>query len=337
MLYNDAFETALSFINADLPVMLWGAPGVAKSALAADLARETGRTLIDERLSTLESLDLRGTPHVVGDNVAWAMPTMFAKLWRANARGEATILFLDEIVNAAQSTQAAAYQLVLNRCVGDQTLPPDCAVMAAGNRQSDKAAAQRMPTALANRFAHIDLDADADTLRAHAARMGWHPIVIAFLAFRPASVHDMSGQDARAFPSPRAWESVSKVLQTNPADHVRPRVVRALIGEAWAGEFEAFARTYGRIPSIDSILADPRGAMVPGGGFPGEAALCFAVATGLAARATVGTMDAVWTYAQRMSGDFAGLIMTDATRRDPALTSTRAYINFATATHGVRS
>ena len=337
MLYNDAFETALAFINADLPVMLWGSPGVAKSALAANLARETGRTLVDERLSTLESLDLRGTPHVVGDAVAWAMPTMFAKLWRADARGEPTMLFLDELVNAAQSTQAAAYQLVLNRCVGDQTLPPGCVVIAAGNRQSDKAAAQRMPTALANRFAHIDLDADADTLRAHAARMGWHPMVIAFLAFRPAGVHDMTVQDARAFPSPRAWESVSKIMQTNPAEHVRPRAVRALIGEAWGGEFEAFARTYGRIPSIDNILANPAGAPVPGGGFPGEAALCFAVATALAARATVSNFDAVWTYAQRMSGDFAGLIMADATRRDPNLMSTRAYVSYATATHGVRA
>ena len=324
-----------AYIAADVPAMLWGAPGVGKSDLVASVCADAGRTLVDERLSTLESLDLRGTPHVVGGNVAWARPTMFARLWAAHEAGNATALFLDEINAAPLSVQAAAFQLVLNRSVGDQHLPPGCVVIAAGNRQSDKAAAQRMPSALANRFGHIDVEPDADTWRAWASAAGLSPVVIAFLAFRPALIHDMSGPDARAFPSPRSWAQVAKVA--GAPDSVRPALVRGLVGEAAAGEFEAFMRIFGRVPSIDSILSDPTGRTCPDGCMPGDAALLFALATGLAQKSTVANMAAVWTYARRMPAEFTVLTMTDATRRDPALKSTRAFVEYAAAFHGVLS
>lgn len=335
MLHETA-KTALShYTRANIPVMLWGAPGVGKSDLVAAVTAEQGRTMLDERLSTYESVDLRGNPYVDGDAVRWATPVMFRKLHEAAARGEPTALFLDEIVNAAPSVQAAAYQLVLNRCIGDHHLPADCIIIAAGNRQSDRAAAQRMPTALANRFAHIDLEPDADSWRAWASENRLSPLVIAFMGFRPALIHAMDQSDGRAFPSPRSWAQVAKIADA--PESIRGLLVRGLVGEAAAGEFESFARIYARLPSIDSILADPAGATAPTGNFPGEAALLYAIATGVARKATPHNMDAVFTYARRLPQEFTILTMTDATRRDPALKSTRAYVDFATHYHGVLS
>lgn len=335
MLHETA-RTALGYYTAaNIPTMLWGAPGVGKSDLVATVCGEQGRVMFDERLSTYESVDLRGNPYVSGDNVQWAVPTMFRKIHEAAANGEKTALFLDEIVNAAPSVQAAAYQLVLNRCIGDHKLPADCIIVAAGNRQSDRAAAQRMPTALANRFAHIDLEPDADSWRAWASAAGLSPLVIAFMGFRPALIHAMEQTDGRAFPSPRSWAQVAKIADA--PDTVRGLLVRGLVGEAAAGEFEAFARIYARLPSIDSILADPNGATAPTGNFPGEAALLYAIATGVARKAVAHNMDAVFAYARRLPQEYTILVMTDATRRDPALKSTRAYVEFATHYHGVLS
>jgi len=240
------------------------------------------------------------------------------------------MLFLDEINAAAPSVQAAAFQLVLNRRVGEHALPDDCVVVAAGNRQSDKAAAQRMPSALANRFAHVDIEPDADAWRAWAAGAGLSPLVIAFLAFRPALIHAMEGADLRAFPSPRAWASVARIADA-PAD-LRPALVRGLVGEAAAGEFEAFARIWTRLPSIESILANPDGAPVPSASEP---ALLYAVATGVARKATRANMGAVIRFAARLPAEFAFLMVADATRRDAGLKETRAFIDFSVANQGV--
>ena len=333
---HDTARTALGYYtDANIPVMLWGAPGVGKSDMVSDVCASQGRIMLDERLSTYESVDLRGNPYIDGGNVVWALPVMFRKLHDASKRGDKTALFLDEIVNAAPSVQAAAYQLVLNRCIGDHRLPDGCIVIAAGNRQSDKAAAQRMPTALANRFAHIDLEADADSWRAWASEAGLSPLVIAFMGFRPALIHAMEQSDGRAFPSPRSWAQVAKIADA--PETIRPLLVRGLVGEAAAGEFESFARIYARLPSIDSILANPTGATAPTGNFPGEAALLYAIATGVARKADAHNMDAVYAYARRLPQEFTILVMMDATRRDPALKNTRAYVEFAAHYHGVLS
>jgi hypothetical protein len=333
MLFEHAKNTVAAYISADIPVMLWGSPGVGKSDMIADIAKARDAYLYDERLSTLESVDLRGTPRAVGDRVQWARPVLFQALHEAADAGRPTILFLDEINAAAPSVQAAAFQLILNRRIGEHVLPDGCAIVAAGNRQSDRASAQRMPSALANRFAHVDLDADADAWRAWAAGAGLSPLVIAFLAFRPALVHVMPDADARAFPTPRAWTQVAKVADA-PAD-LRPGLVRGLVGEAAAGEFEAFAKVWTRAPSIASILANPELAFAPAGDAPGDAALCYAIATGVARAMTRQNADAAGVYLARLPAEYRVAAWSDATRRDPTLRETIAFVRHATDIHQV--
>ena len=82
----------------------------------------------------------------------WYVPD---ELPRVERDGEFGYLFLDEINTGSPQMMAVMMQLVLDRKVGEYTLPPGWRIIAAGNRVSDRAAAQRMPTALRNRFAHI--------------------------------------------------------------------------------------------------------------------------------------------------------------------------------------
>ena len=317
---QSALET---YIAANIPVFLWGAPGVGKSDMIRAACANQARHLVDERLSTMESLDLRGLPFIDAAKVNWSVPAMIAKLRAFN--GEPTALFLDEMNAASSSMQAASFGLVLDRFVGEHALPANCVIIAAGNRQSDRASAQRMPSALANRFAHLDVEPDADAWRAWANGPGnMAPALSAFIAFRPALLHKMEGADLRAFPSPRSWSQVSKVIDA-PAD-IRQTVIAGLVGEAVAGELEAFLRVWKRIPSIDAIITDPNGADVPA---MSEPALMYAVCSALARKATRANFKAVLTYAARLPDDFTVLLATDAIRRDRDLCETRAYVDFA--------
>lgn len=308
-----------AYLEADIPAFLWGAPGVGKSDSVEQTATARNVKLIDQRVTLLDPVDLRGLPHIVDGAAVWGAPGFLPNERRDGAEG---VLFLDELNAAPPSTQAACYQLVLNRKLGEYALPPGWRIVAAGNRQSDRAAAQRMPSALANRFAHIDVEPDADTWCAWANGAGVEAVGVAFMRFRPALLHVMpKSADERAFPTPRSWAQAFK-LAMSPAD-LRMPLIAGLVGEGPAAEFEGFIRTFLDIPSIRDILADPKGAKVP----KGPAAL-FAVSTAIARKAAATTFAAILDYAQRLPKEFEILTAVDAVKRDKKLAETSAYVGW---------
>lgn len=141
------------------PVMLWGPPGVGKSQIIAQIGERHDIPVIDIRLSQMEPSDLRGIPFRDHDQVEWAIPAMLPNTERHGNKG---ILFLDEITSAVPSVSAAAYQLILDRQLGEYKVPNGWAIFAAGNRQGDRGVTYTMPSPLANRFSHYDVDLNLD-------------------------------------------------------------------------------------------------------------------------------------------------------------------------------
>jgi MoxR-like ATPase len=166
------------------PVFLWGPPGVGKSDLVNQLAGEVNGYMIDLRLALMEPTDLRGIPYYnqAENNMSWAPPVDLPSQELAK-EFETIILFLDEMNSAPMATQAAAYQLVLNRRIGTYELPNNVVIVAAGNRETDRGVTYRMPAPLANRFVHIEVTADFDTWQEWAVERQIHPDVLGYLTF----------------------------------------------------------------------------------------------------------------------------------------------------------
>ncbi len=194
------------------PVMLWGPPGVGKSQIVAEIAGERDTRLIDIRLSQLEPSDLRGIPfRAQGGGVDWAIPRMLPDATRHGSHG---ILFLDEINAAPPSVSAAAYQLILDRRLGEYTVPDGWVIFAAGNRQGDRGVAYVMPAPLANRFTHYEIEPNLDDWVAWALREGMDERLIGFLRFRPELLFEYDAeQNPVSFPSPRTWEFAHRALR----------------------------------------------------------------------------------------------------------------------------
>ena len=259
------------------PVMLWGPPGVGKSQLVAQVAAAHGVPVVDIRLSQLEPSDLRGIPFRVGDRVEWAIPSMLPDAERHGPRG---ILFLDEITSAPPAVSAAAYQLILDRRLGDYRVPDGWAIFAAGNRHGDRGVTYPMPAPLANRFAHLDVEPNLDDWVAWAHGAGIDERVIAFLRFRPELLFDFDpAQNPIAFPSPRSWEFAHRALAKFGDD---PRLLTgalaACVGQAAGVELAAYLENLEKMPDIEAIL---RGEDVP---VPEEIDLQYAVASALVRR-----------------------------------------------------
>ena len=260
------------------PVMLWGPPGVGKSQIVAQVAVKHAAPIIDIRLSQMEPSDLRGIPFRRGETIEWAVPAMLPNAKRHAADG---ILFLDEITAAAPSVSAAAYQLILDRRLGEYQVPAGWAIFAAGNRTGDRGVTYTMPAPLSNRFSHFDFEVNIDDWVAWAYTQLIDERVIAFLRFRPELLFDFDpSQNPIAFPSPRSWEFAHRALRKFE-DHVELLLgsLQACVGQAAGVELHAFIQSLDKMPDLEAII---RGEDVPA---PKEIDLQYAVATALVGQA----------------------------------------------------
>lgn len=259
-MYTAAAGNSKSF--ARLPsVMLWGPPGVGKSQavrqIAQKLEKQTGKhvNVTDVRLLLFNPIDLRGIPTANEDKTLaiWLRPKLFNMDPGDNT---INILFLDEISAAPQSVQAAAYQITLDKTVGEHKLPDNCIVIAAGNRVTDKSVAFKMPKALANRLMHIEIETSFEAWREWAVSRGINEKVISFLAFKPDYLMKFDAStDDMAFPSPRTWEMVSNLLN-DISDNIEDMyiLIAGIIGTGAAVELRTWSRVFDKLPDIEEIF-----------------------------------------------------------------------------------
>ncbi|MBT3093356.1 MAG: MoxR family ATPase [Candidatus Thiodiazotropha endolucinida] len=260
------------------PVMLWGPPGVGKSDMVREVAMNHQAPVIDIRLSQMEPSDLRGIPFRVNGSVEWAVPSILPNRKRHGAAG---ILFLDEITSAPPTVSAAAYQLILDRCLGEYQVPDGWAIFAAGNRQGDRGVTYSMPAPLANRFSHFEVETNLDDWVTWAYRNDIDERIIAFLRFRPELLFDFDpAHNPVAFPSPRSWEFAHRALQKfDKHPQLLQGALQACVGPAAGVELNAFVNSLDKMPDLDAIIA---GDDVP---VPDEIDLQYAIAAALVGRA----------------------------------------------------
>jgi MoxR-like ATPase len=261
-----------------VPVMLWGPPGVGKSEMVAQVGKRHNVPVIDIRLSQMEPSDLRGIPFRVEARVEWAVPAMLPDMQRHGPEG---ILFLDEITSAPPSVSAAAYQLILDRRLGEYQVPDGWAIFAAGNRQGDRGVTYTMPAPLANRFSHFEVESHLDDWVSWAYANGIDERLIGFLRFRPELLFNFDpSHNPVAFPSPRSWEFAHRALQKfGENSSLMVNTLQACVGPAAGIELAAFVNNLDKLPDLDAIL---RGEEVP---TPDEIDLQYAVASALVGRA----------------------------------------------------
>jgi hypothetical protein len=251
---NEAKRSIRKCINIQRPLFMWGPPGIGKSDIVHQIGEELGRDVIDVRLSLWEPTDIKGIPYYNSEqnSMAWAPPIELPTDPDSNA-----ILFLDELNSAAPATQAAAYQLILNRRVGTYVLPKGVSIIAAGNRESDKGVTYRMPAPLANRFIHIELKIDFEDWQEWAVKNRIHEQVIGYIGFAKADLHDFDPKSPnRSFATPRSWSFVSELINDNDlSEATLTNLVAGAIGEGLAIKFMAHRKIANQMPKPEDILS----------------------------------------------------------------------------------
>ncbi len=306
-------------VKSKQPVFLWGPPGVGKSQVVRQTAQGLGIAIIDIRAVLLDPVDLRGLPRITDAGIAeWCSPSFFPQ------SGEG-ILFLDELNAAPPLVQAACYQLVLDRRVGEYVLPEGWTVVAAGNRDQDKAVTHRMPSALANRFVHIDFTVDHLEWLAWAEKNGIAQEIQSFIKFRPALLHDFDPQgDTRSFPSPRSWEFVSRLLLFGAEGDVLRELLEGTIGVGAATELVGYLEIHRRLPAIEEVLAAP--GKVP---LPDDPAVLFATCEMVGRSIGRENAPQVIELADRLPDEYGVFLVREAVRNCVELAGSEEFAGWA--------
>jgi len=240
------------------PVFIWGPPGVGKSDVLAQIAEEGNNLLIDLRMALLDPTDIKGYPYRDEDTnkMMWAAPAELPSEEIAS-QYETVFLFLDELNSAPPSVQATAYQLILNRRVGQYQLPDNVVIAAAGNRDTDKGVTYRMPSPLANRFLHLEVEVNHEDWQTWAVDNDINPDVVGYLAFAKQDLFDFDPKSSsRSFATPRSWAFVSQMLEDSDMTHEEEMdIVTGLVGEGMAIKFMNHKKNASKLPRPSEILS----------------------------------------------------------------------------------
>jgi len=301
-------NSLISLIDSKIPVFIWGNPGVGKSSLVRQIAENKSMKFIDLRLSLLDPTDLRGIPFFENETkkAVWAKPEFLPD---TNSEEEG-ILFLDEINSAPPTIQAAAYQLILDRKIGEYELPKNFAIIAAGNYESDRGVTYRMPTPLANRFVHLDFELDFDEWKTWAYESNIDSRIISFLSYKSENLFTFDPKSKeKSFATPRSWSFVDDVLKSSLPLDLLEEVIKGAIGKDSAVEFINYCKIMKDLPNIDEIIEGKLEDV------PSNNSVLYALCTGLTyalkAKQEVELISNVLNYSLNLPNEFSVMLIRD--------------------------
>ena len=316
-------QTLKDLFPTKRPVSLIGAPGGGKTSLVRRCAQELGIGYIEKHMPTMLVEDF-GVPDMAtdGNSFGYKMPDWFPAEGRTDIP-EFGIICFDDRNQAGNDLQKVLANIQQARDLHGVKLKKGWMVVSTGNRQEDRAGANRVLSHLANRETVIELETHLDDSTKWMIENDVQPEVVSFLRFRPNLLHDFDPQ-RDSNPTPRSWvEGVSAVLGVVPAES-EYECFKGAVGEGAAAEFTGFMRIFRKLPNPDAILLNPDKADVPS-----DPATLYALSGALAERASDANFARVCTYAERMPPEFSVLTISYAARKTPTLASTQAFTTWA--------
>lgn len=251
------------FLEADVPLHLWGAAGAGKSSFMEALIAEMGYHEVDLRLATQEVGDLIGIPYTEERTIevftgmsedgepikeertysvtCWAAPNWLVGIYEKAAQGIPTVIFADEMDRAPKEVIQCFYQMVTKRMLHEHVLPPGTRIVAAGNPPTEEYMVDTFDVAMLTRWGHIVIDADPQTwLEQFGPKC--HGDVSGFIATEPDALMRKTKSwevDQVQMPTPRGWEFVDRIYRVahDKDRHLLQLCVGAVVGRAAATSF----------------------------------------------------------------------------------------------------
>ena len=325
---SELVEALQRVISVGLVPQIEGSPGIGKSDIVRQVAKNWGLKVIDLRLSQAAPEDLNGLPMRKDNKAAFLPFENFPIEGDKIPEGyNGWLIFLDEITSAPKSVQAAAYKLILDRQVGIHNLHPSVAMVAAGNKITDRAVVVSQSTALQSRLIHLSLEVDTDEWIEWAYKSGIDRRAIAYISYKRGDLYNFDPDHKnKTFPCPRTWEFVSRLIKgRKKLDNIDLANISGAITEALAVKFTTFCELEQAIPTMEAIFKDPENTDVPM-----QSSHRFFTVTAVVDHVDEKNMATAFKYINRFPEEFQVILLRGIKSRHPLLIRNQVWRENAT-------
>jgi len=312
-------QTLKKMIPANLPVLIKGAPGIGKSDIVMQTAKELDYDIIISHPVISDPTDYKGLPAVVNGEAEFLPYGDLRKLLSVKKK---TICFLDDIGQAPAVVQAALMQLLLARQINGVKIDDKVIFVAATNRREDKAGVTGVLSPVKSRFAAIlELNVDPEIWIEWAFENDMPAALIGFVHFRPSLLSEAeTTNDIVNHPCPRTFAFAGKLMNLGITSQ---EVLAGAVGEGCATELVGFMKVYKELPNINHILLKPEEAPIPQ-----NPASLYAVVSALVEKATEENSKNIFTYGDRLPIDFNILLVRDLIRKCSKIQNTKHFTDW---------
>lgn len=259
----------------EIAVLMRGPTGVGKSHIVHQIAAHLGHmTVIDVRGSTMDESKTTGIPDFETSKIN-KVSTFVLPSWYVRACREPVILFLDELNRSMPQVMQAFFQIVLDRCLGNDAngepmyLHPETRVYSAVNFGVEYDVSEMDP-ALLRRFWTVDIDPDVnDWIFWAEGDVAIHPILVDFIRQNPElwRIDPGSGKitPGSVIPMPASWHRLDTTLKhagidltdyanRKDSENLIYSFSRGFVGNEAAISFVTFVEKYENVISAEDIL-----------------------------------------------------------------------------------
>jgi len=289
-----------------VPYLIGGA-GLGKTTIVKTIAKEKELPCRIVSLAQYDAGEIAGWLVNDGDTMKRLRPDWMPK----DGQG---ILFLDELPQAPISNQNISAQIINERRVGNHKLPKDWAIVCAGNRMSDRAGTNNMPTHVKDRLMFLEINADLDDFIEYGYKMNFKPLILAYIRFRPEFLHKFD-RDADACPSPRSWERVNTIINWKLDPICEQEAISGQVGKGACADFYGYKKIFETCPDINQIISNPEEAIIPE-----DPAISYAICANLAFKMNKENGKDILKYLNRLpEKEYIAFTLKDAMSRNNEL------------------
>lgn len=312
---------------AGLVPYVQSSPGMGKSSIFANVAKNLDLKMIDHRLSTSSPEDMSGLPKFDENGFAKFVP--FADLFPIESMPlpqgkQGWMLFLDEFNSASKPVQAACYKLILDRMTGQHKLHPNVVIGAAGNLSTDRAITNPISTAMQSRVIHLEMEINFNEWLEDVALIeSYDSRIIAYLNQYPSKLMDFKpDHNDKTFACPRTWEFMNKLIKGKAVNSDVSPLLAGTVTSGIAVDFIQFTKVFDTMVTLDQILRDPSGCTIAH-----DNASRWAVISHIMEKVTEDNFDRIAKYVNRFSLDFRILFFRSILIKHKSMRHHPAFVN----------
>ena len=242
------------------PVLLLGAPGIGKTQIMEQAARECGVALVAYTITHHTRQSAIGLPFISKkeyggreySTTEYTMSEIVASIYNCMTETglDEGILFIDEINCVSETLAPAMLQFLQCKSFGNHEIPKGWVIVAAGNPPEYNKSVREFDVVTLDRIKRIDVQPDFEVWKEYAYEQGIHPAVISYLELRRKNFYRMENTvDGRIFATARGWEDLSRLIQvyeTLGKDVDREVVCQYIQHPMIAKDFAAYLALYNK-------------------------------------------------------------------------------------------